>query len=168
MSVRFAVTVLGLLVLFFLATRSPLVDRHVVVPYTAFVTKSSALLLRLVEADVSSEGHMLSSPSFAVAILPVCNGLEATAIYAAAVLAFPAGLPGKAIGLFGGLVIIYLINILRIAALFVIGARFDAAFENAHYYYAQAFVIIATVCVWLAWVSLFSPYGRKSRRPVSA
>jgi exosortase H (IPTLxxWG-CTERM-specific) len=166
-SVRFALTVLGLLVLFFLVTRLPAVDRHVVTPYTGFVAWSSALLLRAAGAGVSSHGNVVASPAFSVAILPVCNGLEVTAIYAAAVLAFPAALSGKAIGLAGGLVIIYLINIVRIAALFLIGAHYHVAFEQAHYYYAQAFVIVATTGVWLAWVSLFSPYGLKNRRPVS-
>jgi exosortase H (IPTLxxWG-CTERM-specific) len=165
--VRFSATVLGLLVLFFLATRSPWVDREVVVPYTAFVTKSAALLLRTIGVDVSNHGNVIASQTFSVSILPVCNGLEVTAIYVAAVLAFPAASVAKAIGFLGGLAVIYLINLIRIAALFQIGARYHVAFEQVHYYYAQAFVIIVTVCIWLLWVSLFTDYGRTNRRLVS-
>jgi len=165
-SVRFALTVLALLVLFFVALHNPTLDRRVISPYTDFVTRSSAAFLSATGSDVSSRGRVISSPSFAVEILPVCNGLEVTAIYAAAVLAFSASFAAKLVGLFGGLSIIYLINVIRIAVLFRTGERFHFAFEQVHYYYAQALVVVATIGVWLVWVHLFSPYGRKSRRPL--
>jgi len=165
--VRFALSVLVLILLFFAALGNATFDRRFVSPYTDFVTKSSAVFLSATGARVTSHAHLISSPSFAVEVQPVCNGLEVTAIYTAAVLAFDASLGGKAAGLAGGLSIIYLINIIRIAALFRIGERFQQAFEQVHYYYAQALVVVATVGVWLVWVHLFSQYGRKNRRPLS-
>jgi exosortase/archaeosortase family protein len=63
--------------------------------------------------------------------------------------------------------VIFLINILRIMVLFILGFKMPDVFEAVHYYYAQAFVIIATVGVWLFWVTTYSNYGSKTRRSVS-
>ena len=71
------------------------------------------------------------------------------------------------LGLAIGYPVIYAINFVRIVVLFILGFKMPQVFETAHYYYAQAFVIIATVCVWLVWVSLYSQYGTKTSHRLS-
>jgi exosortase H (IPTLxxWG-CTERM-specific) len=138
------------------------VQRSFSEPYTRFVAASSRLFLNLIGVEAHGAGSIITSPRFTVNILYVCNGIEATAIFFATILGFPAPWKNKLLGLALGYPLIYLINILRIAALFIIGYKMPQIFETVHYYYAQAFVILATVCVWLLWVSKYSAYGSKS------
>lgn len=155
------VTTVTLIALFWLLHRRAVVVGFVD-PWTDFVAACSRLLLSAIGIDVSGSGAMISSPEFSVSIKNVCNGLEVTAIFFATVLGFPAPWKHKLIGLAVGYPAVFLINVVRIIVLFVIGARIPTAFEDVHYYYAQAFVILATVAVWLVWVSM---YGRPKTRP---
>lgn len=161
--IKFVLITLLSLVLFFLLLRLEWVQHSFSEPYTRFVALSSRLLLRLIGVNASGTGTIIASPDFSVNILYVCNGLEATAIFFATVLGFPSRWKNKLIGLALGYPVIFIINLLRIAALFLIGYKIPQIFETVHYYYAQAFVILATVGVWLVWVTKYSDYGTKSR-----
>ncbi len=142
------------------------VARHFVEPYTGFVAACSRAVLRAFGVSAGGSGEVIISPQFGVTIKNVCNGLEVTAIYFAAVLAFPASWKHKLLGLAAGFPLIFAVNIVRVAVLFVLGYKVPHVFETAHYYYAQAFVIIATVGIWLAWVTTYSAYGSKTRHRV--
>ena len=155
------------LVIFFLLLKNAIFEKHFVAPYTEFVAASGRVALRLLGIQAHGTGSLIASPEFSVNIMNVCNGLEVTAIFFATVLGFPAKWRYKLLGLGIGYPLIYLINIVRIVVLFVLGFKMPDIFETVHYYYAQAFVIIATVGIWLIWVSLFSAYGSKSSHHVS-
>jgi exosortase H (IPTLxxWG-CTERM-specific) len=155
------------LVIFFLLLKNAFFEKHFVAPYTEFVAASGRVALRLLGIQAHGTGSLIASPEFSVNIMNVCNGLEVTAIFFATVLGFPARWRYKMLGLGIGYPLIYLINIIRIVVLFILGFKMPDIFETVHYYYAQAFVIIATVGVWLIWVSLFSAYGSKSSHHIS-
>lgn len=160
--VRFVVVTLVALVGLFYLLRQPWVERHFVDPYTGFVAAFTRTCLRLVGVDAGGEGPFISGPRFSVTIKNICNGLEVTAIFLATVLGFPSSARAKLLGLALGFPVIFLINVVRIMVLFVLGYRIPNVFEAVHYYYAQAFVIIATVAVWLVWVTTLSDYGSKA------
>ena len=166
--IRFVVVTLVSLVGFFLLLNVAVVQDKFVVPYTNFVAASCRAVLRLFGIQATGSGSMISSPEFSVNILNVCNGLEVTAILFATVLGFPATWKNKLLGLAVGYPAIYAINLLRIIVLFFLGYKQPKIFDTVHYYYAQAFVIIATVGVWLVWVSLYSAYGSKTRPHISS
>lgn len=157
--VRFVIITIVSLVALFYVIRQPWMVAHFVDPYTEFVAAVSRVCLRVVGVDAGGSGSFISSPQFAVSIQNVCNGLEVTAIFFAVVLGFPSSFKSKLLGLAVGYPVIFLINILRIMVLFVLGFKVPTVFDDVHYYYAQAFVIIATVAVWLLWVIRFSDYG---------
>lgn len=165
--IKFIGITVGSLVIFFLLLKSAFFERHFVAPYTEFVASSGRAALRLLGIQAHGTGSLIASPEFSVNIMNVCNGLEVTAIFFATVMGFPARWRYKLLGLGIGYPLIYLINIIRIVVLFILGFKMPDIFEDVHYYYAQAFVIIATVGVWLIWVSLFSAYGSKSSHRVS-
>jgi exosortase H (IPTLxxWG-CTERM-specific) len=164
--IRFVVVTLVSLVGLFMLLNLRAVERSFVTPYTIFVAETSRIVLRLLGVEASGVGTVVSSPQFSVNILNVCNGLEVTAIFFATVLGFPATWKNKLIGLAIGYPVIYLINLVRIIVLFFLGFKQPDIFETVHYYYAQAFVILATVGVWLIWVSLYSVYGSKTNQAV--
>jgi len=163
--VRFVVVTLLSLVAFFYLLRQPYFAGHFVEPYTNFVASFSRFCLRVVGVDARGEGALITSPQFSVTIKNVCNGLEVTAIFFATVLGFPSGARSKLLGLAIGYPAIFLVNVARIMVLFVLGFKIPGIFDDVHYYYAQAFVIIVTVAVWMAWVALFTDYGSRTTRP---
>jgi len=162
--VRFVVVTLLSLVAFFYLLRQPYFASHVVDPYTNFVAWFSRFCLRVVGVDARGEGSLITSPQFSVTIKNVCNGLEVTAIFFATVLGFPSSARSKLLGLAIGYPTIFLVNVVRIMVLFVLGFKIPGIFDDVHYYYAQAFVIIATVAVWMAWVALCTDYGSRTTR----
>jgi exosortase H (IPTLxxWG-CTERM-specific) len=165
--IRFIVTTIVALVLFFWLLKTEFFETNFAAPYTNFVAASGRVALRILGIQASGEGSLITSPEFTVNIMNVCNGLEVTAIFFATVLGFPARWRNKLWGLAIGYPVIYLINIIRIVVLFILGFKMPDIFETVHYYYAQAFVILATVGVWLIWVSLYSAYGTKSAHRIS-
>jgi exosortase H (IPTLxxWG-CTERM-specific) len=164
--VRFVLITTVALVGFFYLFQQPTVVRYVVDPYTEFVAAFARACLRLFGVEAGGQGSIISSPEFSVSIKNVCNGLEVTAIFLATVLGFPSSARAKLLGLALGYPVIFLINIARIMVLFVLGFKIPEIFDAVHYYYAQAFVIIATVAVWLLWVTLLSNYGAQAHRRV--
>lgn len=160
--IRFvAVTAVSLLAMFWVL-HLPAVITHVVDPYTTFVASCGRLALRAAGVEAGGAGSIIATPGFSVSIRNVCNGLEVTAIFLATVLAFPATWRYRLLGLLAGYPAVFLINIARIVALVIIGMRAPELFEDAHYYYAQGFVILATVGVWLLWVSFYDRFSPRT------
>jgi len=152
---------------FFALTRIPFLSIHVVYPYTEFITRCSRQALRILGHDVGGEGLLISGPSFSVLVQNVCNGLEVTGIFLAATLAFPTTWRTKLIGVALGYPVIFLFNVGRIAALYLLGFQVPNVFETVHRYYAQALVIILTLTIWVFWVMTFTEHGVKARHRVS-
>jgi exosortase/archaeosortase len=66
------------------------VDRAVVSPWTRGVVEASALLLKLGNQGVITDGTVMSSKGFAVDVKNGCNGVEAMLLLISAMVAFPA------------------------------------------------------------------------------
>jgi exosortase H (IPTLxxWG-CTERM-specific) len=127
------------------------VNDAVVVPYTAIIAKAAGAVLAVLGEDIAVVGCDLRSPRFAVTIYNGCNGLITSLILVAGVLAFPASLRAKAIGVIGGLLAIQLINLVRIISLFYIGVFLPELFDEAHIFIWQSLVILAGIALWIVW-----------------
>ena len=77
-------------------------------------------------------------------------------IYLSAVLAYPATWASKRVGAGLGIGVILVVNIFRVAALFLIGLYFKQVFHETHVYVAQALVICVAVALWLYWATRFA------------
>jgi exosortase/archaeosortase family protein len=86
-----------------------------------------------------------------VTIYNGCNGLITSLIFVSAVLAFPARLGAKVIGVLGGLVAIQLVNLVRILALFYTGVFAPEWFDESHLVIWQSIVILCGVALWMLW-----------------
>jgi exosortase H (IPTLxxWG-CTERM-specific) len=132
------------------------VNDAIVLPYTAFVARVSAAVLRILGEPAAVTGCIVSSPRFAVTIYNGCNGLITSLIFIAGVLAFPARWTAKLIGVVGGLVVIQILNLIRILSLFYIGIYFPDYFNDAHIFIWQSLIIIAGVALWVVWAHRFA------------
>jgi exosortase H (IPTLxxWG-CTERM-specific) len=152
--IRFFVTFLVVLALLFGLELTPPVQHAFVVPWTDALARVSAALVTLFDPGVVSSGNVLRSThsNFAVSIEAGCNGVEATLVLLAAMMAFPASWSRKLTGLAIGVVAVQGLNIVRVISLFYLGQWNRAAFEWAHLYVWQALIMLDVLVVWLLWV----------------
>src|SRR5271154_1976384 len=151
---RFFLGFLLLQALLFGLELTPWVQQWFVIPWTDTLATISAGLVKVFDPNVIAEGNVLQSArnGFAVAIEAGCNGVEATIVLVAAILAFPAPWKRKLLGLGIGIVAVQGLNIVRVISLFYLGQwRFDM-FEFAHLYVWQALIMLDVLVVWLLWV----------------
>lgn len=152
--IRFFVQFLVLQAVLFGAELTPWVQQHLVIPWTNTIAAASAGLVTLFDPGVVATGKVLQSKAngFAVSIESGCNGVEATIVLVAAILAFPAPWRSRLLGLAVGVVAVQGLNIVRVISLFYLGQWDLAAFEWAHLYVWQALIMLDVLIVWLIWV----------------
>jgi exosortase H (IPTLxxWG-CTERM-specific) len=162
--IRFFVLFLVLQAVLFGAELTPWAQRFFVEPWTNQLASISAGIVTLVDPNVTAIGKVLRSTQngFAVSIEAGCNGVEATIVLLAAVLAFPAPWKNKLFGLLAGVVAVQGLNIVRVISLFYLGQWDIRVFEWAHLYVWQALIMLDVLVVWLVWVrTLPQPPGRR-------
>ena len=154
--VRFFITFLVLQAVLFGAELTPWAQRFFVVPWTNQLAAISAGLVTLADPDVVAVGKILRSTrnDFAVSIEAGCNGVEATIVLLAAMLAFPAPWRSKLIGLAAGILAVQGLNVVRVISLFYLGQWDYTIFEWAHLYVWQALIMLDVLIVWLVWVRM--------------
>jgi len=152
--IRFFVVFIALLALLFALELTPWAQTWFVVPWTTALANISALLVTLFDSSVLAVGKVLRSTSsnFAVSIEAGCNGVEATIVLVAAILAFPAPWKHKLVGLAVGIVAVQGLNVVRVISLFYLGQWNRDVFEWAHLYVWQALIMLDVLIVWLVWV----------------
>jgi exosortase H (IPTLxxWG-CTERM-specific) len=152
--VRFFVVFLLLLALLFGLELTPWAQRWFVVPWTTALAQFSTWLVTLFDANVVATGKVMRSTTngFAVSIEAGCNGVEATIVLIAAILAFPASWGRKLAGLAAGIVAVQGLNVVRVISLFYLGQWDFQVFEWAHLYVWQALIMLDVLVVFLIWV----------------
>ncbi len=145
--IRFALFLVG----FYALVAVQPVNDAVVVPFTAFLVKVSAGLLHVIGEQVLTRGTVIQSALFAVDVKNGCNGIEATLLLLAAMLAFPAPARARAAGIAIGLAAIQGVNLVRIVSLFWLGAHRRDMFDLFHAAIWQTMLILLAVGIFLAW-----------------
>jgi exosortase H (IPTLxxWG-CTERM-specific) len=153
---RFFVTFVALQVVLFGLELTPWVQAHLVVPWTNALAAISAWPVTLIDPGVAAAGKIIRSTvnGFAVTIEAGCNGVEATIVLVAAMLAFPAPWSHRLLGIAAGVAAVQGLNIVRVISLFYLGQWDLQVFEWAHLYVWQALIMLDVLVVWLVWVRL--------------
>jgi exosortase H (IPTLxxWG-CTERM-specific) len=152
--IRFFLGFLILQAVLFGAELTPWAQAWFVTPWTNTLAAFSADLVKLFDAEVLADGKVLQSlrNGFAVSIEAGCNGVEATIVLIAAILAFPATWQRKLAGLAIGVLAVQGLNVIRVISLFYLGQWSQEAFEFAHQYVWQALIMLDVLIIWLLWV----------------
>lgn len=140
------------------------VNDAVIVPFTEIVARSSALLLRGVETGVSTQGTVMLSSRFALDVRNGCNGVEATILLIAAILAFPATLRSRIAGLLIASIAIELLNVVRLSSLFWLGEHYRRVFDLFHVAVWQSLIILAAISLFVLWSWKFAERPLASTR----
>lgn len=155
--VLFLVKFFAILVAAYLLIAWNPVNDHVIVPFTAGVAKVSGVLLQGIGQPVDVHGTVIRSSRFGVNINNGCNGVEAMLILLASIVAFPASLKARAIGLALGAVCVQLLNAVRIVTLYLLGAYQPRLFDMFHTAVWQILVILSAIAFFLIWSARVAP-----------
>jgi exosortase H (IPTLxxWG-CTERM-specific) len=158
---RFFVTFVVLLAALFGAELTPWGQQYLVLPWTGALAAISAWIASVIDPNIATMGKVIRSTTngFAVSIEAGCNGVEATIVLIAAIVAFPAPWRERLAGLAVGIVAVQGLNVVRVISLFYLGQWNMQAFEWAHLYVWQALIMLDVLVVWLVWVRLLPNDG---------
>ncbi len=151
---RFVILFVVVLVSLFTLELLPPVQTHVIIPFTEMLAKISAAVILPFDNSVVAYGKILQfrDSGFAVSIEAGCNGVEATIVLVAAVVAFPASWRARltAIGL--GFLAIQALNLVRIISLFYLGNWNLSFFEWIHLYLWPALIMLDVLIVFIVYL----------------
>ena len=108
----------GLMFLFYIFWVSTFFKEQLHPTITHFYASISSMVLNIFSQGTTSSGTSIVSSSFSISVAAGCDAIEATALFVAAVLAFPSAYLSKIPGIFLGILFLMLLNIVRIVSLF--------------------------------------------------
>ena len=117
-------------------------------------TSVGAGILNLFGFSVMAMGDVISGAGTSVKVAGGCDGLEATALLLAAIFVFPLPFKYKWPGLVAGLIVLGVLNVIRIAGLYLVKVYWPNAFEFMHIQgglYLFSFVTILLMLIWANW-----------------
>ena len=119
----------------------------------ASTAAASAFFLRILGAEGTANGVMLSAKPCNFEIIGECTAHYPMAIFIAAVLAFPCTLRRRLLGIALGIPTILMINQVRLVSLCYIRGWFPQMFETAHVLVWQSLIVFFTVLIWVVWAT---------------
>jgi len=130
-------------------------------PMSVGVTALAARLLYALGAAVVHREQVLAAAdgSFRVSVENDCNGAWAHLILLASVLAYPAPVRAKLVGLLVMMPLLFVANVVRVVSLFLIGSFDVALFRPAHVYVWQFLIIGFALALFLGWAEREAPDG---------
>ncbi len=142
------------------------VQQHVVVPFTGLLAKISAALIAPFDDGVIAYGKILQfqDTGFAVSIEAGCNGVEATIVLVAAVVACPAPWRARVAAIALGFLAIQVLNIARIISLFYLGNWDMEIFSWVHLYLWPALIMLDVLVVFIVYLRYLA--NRQQPEPV--
>jgi len=147
--VRFAL----LCCIFYIPIAIPAISRFSVDPFTRGLARISGSILNLVGQHVTTIGTTIRGGQFAVDIRNGCNAVEAVAFLAAAILAFEAPVWLRIVGAIAGSILLEVLNVIRIASLYLLGRYHRDLFDMFHLAVWQTVMFGMAVLIFLVWTS---------------
>jgi len=155
---RFIVLFTVILVSLFTLEMLVPVQEHVVVPFTEFLARLSAAIIQPFDPAVIADGKILQfrDTGFAVSIEAGCNGVEATIVLIAVLLAYPAGWRARLGAIVLGFLAVQVLNLLRIISLFYLGDWNTAVFTWIHLYLWPALIMLDVLILFMVYLRYLS------------
>lgn len=154
---RFILTFIGICLLLFGLVYLPPVRDFVILPFTDWLTLAAGTLITSLGGEAWVQGNVLTIPGFSVRILDLCNGVEATLLLWAVMLAYPAPWTYRLWGLLIGFLGVQVINMLRIISLTYLGVWKPDWFHWVHWYVWDALITIDVLLLFLLWLKRLPP-----------
>jgi exosortase H (IPTLxxWG-CTERM-specific) len=155
---RFVTLFILLLVALFTLEMLVPVQEHVILPFTELLARLSAAIILPFDDSAIAYGKILQfkDTGFAVSIEAGCNGVEATIVLIAAVVAFPANWRARLLAIGLGFIAIQVMNLARIISLFYLGNWDMEFFSWIHLYLWPALIMLDVLIVFIVYLRYLS------------
>jgi exosortase H (IPTLxxWG-CTERM-specific) len=121
-------------------------------PLNEHTARMLGLILTELGIPVTTANDTVSGGGLAFRIIPECTPLFTAALFLSFMAFYPATVREKASGILMGIPALYLGNLGRLAATFMISRYDRRLFEAAHVYLGQVFTIFLVILVSIAWL----------------
>jgi exosortase H (IPTLxxWG-CTERM-specific) len=132
------------------------VENTVFPAYLRLNATACAGMLNWFGEKATSNGKTVVSPRFSMTIERGCDAIEPSALFVSAVLALPAVLWKRLLGMAAGTILLMVLNLVRTVSLFFIGIYFPKAFQVMHFDVWQAlfiFLVVVLLVLWALWAN---------------
>lgn len=156
---RFIIVFAAVLVgLFTLEMLEP-VQAAVIQPFTGWLATVSAAIIMPFDDAVVASGRIIehTTAQFAVSIESGCNGVEATIVLIAGVVAFPASWKQRLVAVLLGFLAIQVLNLARIISLFYLGQWNLDIFTWTHLYLWPVLIMLDVLVVFALYLRYLTP-----------
>jgi len=141
------------IIVFYALYYSSWFETNMKTPILGVQALAGGALLNLFGYGVSVADAAISGAGASVKIAGGCDGLEATALFLAAILVFPLPFKFKWPGLLIGFIVLSIVNIVRIAGLYLTQKYWPEAFDFMHVQGGLYFYSIITILLMLVWAN---------------
>jgi exosortase/archaeosortase family protein len=141
-----------LMILFYVFWLSDYCQNNIQIHIVNGNARLSSFLLNILGQGTVADGSEIKSKAFSISIAKGCDAIEAMALFAVALLVFPAQWKHKLAGLFAGLTVLFFLNLVRIISLYLVGIYYPKAFEIMHVEVWQVLFIIFAIGLWIFWI----------------
>jgi exosortase family protein XrtM len=119
--------------------------------YLRLQALAAGALIALFDRSASAAGTLISG-RFPIQIVKSCSSLDAQALYVASVIALPASIIRKVLGVMAGVVALTAVNLARIASLYFVGALVPAWFDAVHEEILPLVLVVCACAMFLVWM----------------
>lgn len=152
---RYFIQVLVFVVLFYIVYGTKTFYSWIMEPVMKAYANIGHWILSIFGQNVKAEGTEIISKGLTLNISIGCDGVEAMALFAIALVAMPVSFLLRLRGLGIGLLILVLVNIIRIVSLYFIGTYWNDTFEFFHVYFWQVAYILVAGMIWYWWADKY-------------
>ena len=135
------------------------VQAAVIQPFTGWLATVSAAIIMPFDDAVVASGRIIehTTAQFAVSIESGCNGVEATIVLIAGVVAFPASWKQRLVAVLLGFLAIQVLNLARIISLFYLGQWNLDIFTWTHLYLWPVLIMLDVLVVFALYLRYLTP-----------
>ncbi len=127
------------------------VDAGVMETFQRWIARITSAIVNAFGGRTIVSGNVIQASGFALSVVNSCTGIFTTGVFLVGVLAYPASLRAKLIGVGMGMFGVFIVNIVRLVSLFYIGVHFPRLFDKAHLLVWQSLIIVFALFLWLIW-----------------
>ncbi len=139
------------------------VEKKILPAYMQYYASASAMVMNVFGEGAEAKGTSVVSKRYSVNIKQGCDALAPSALFIAAVLAFPGSIRSKVPGLIVGTLVLAVINLVRIISLYYTGIHYPRWFETMHVDVWQPVFILLSLTLWVLWALWVMPRGPRPK-----
>lgn len=118
--------------------------------YLAVYARVTGFVLHLLDGSVRVAGSDIVGRT-SLTVAKNCDAMDVNILFAAAVVAFPARWPMRAVGIGAGSALLAAVNVVRIASLYFVAIHWPGAFDVIHAEVWPLAIVGLAVAAFLSW-----------------